>query len=65
VVDLEAQTVSGPVGVNDGGGTDAFEIDPFRKQLLLSGMDDITFTLSQQGGIDAFEAKYQADMPWL
>ena len=65
VVDLEAQTVSGPLGVNDGGGTDSFEIDPFRKQLMLTGMDDITFTLSQQDRIAGFEAKYQADMPWL
>ena len=65
VVDLQAQTVSGPAGVNDGGGTDPFAIDPFRKQLLLSGMDDITFTLSQQDRIAAFEAGYAAQMPWL
>jgi 3-isopropylmalate/(R)-2-methylmalate dehydratase small subunit len=65
VVDLEAQTVSGPVGVNDGGGTDSFEIDPFRKQLLLSGMDDITFTLTQQDRIGEFEARYRANMPWV
>jgi len=65
VVDLEAQTVSGPVGVNDGGGTDGFEIDPFRKQLLLSGMDDITFTMSQQDRIGEFEARYRAAMPWV
>ncbi|HYZ63586.1 MAG TPA: 3-isopropylmalate dehydratase small subunit [Acetobacteraceae bacterium] len=64
-VDLEAQTVSGPVGVNDGGGTDHFEIDPFRKQLLLSGMDDITFTLSQEERIGAFEERYRAAMPWV
>ncbi len=64
-IDLESQTVSGPLGVNDGGGTDNFEIDPFRKQLLLTGMDDITFTLSQQDRIAGFEAKYQAEMPWL
>ena len=64
-VDLEQQTVTGPIGVNDGGGSDHFEIDPFRKQLLLSGMDDITFTLSQQGAIDAFEDRYRAAQPWL
>ncbi len=65
VIDLEAQTVSGPVGVNDGGGTDHFEIDPFRKQLLLTGMDDITFTMSQQDRIAAFEDRYRAELPWL
>ncbi len=65
VVDLEAQTVTGPVGVNDGQGEDHFDIDPFRKQLLLAGMDDITFTLSQADAIASFEGKFDADMPWL
>ena len=65
LVDLEAQTVTGPIGVNDGGGSDHFEIDPFRKQLLLSGMDDITFTMSQQEAIAAFESRYRAELPWL
>ena len=65
VVDLEAQTVTGPVGVDDGFGTDRIEIDPFPKQLLLSGMDDITFTLSQADNIAAFEKRFAAEMPWV
>ena len=65
VVDLEAQTVTGPVGVNDGGGSDHFDIDPFRKQLLLSGVDDITFTMTRQEAIAAFESRYRAELPWL
>ena len=65
VVDLQAQTVTGPIGVNDGFGTDHFDVDPFRKELLLSGLDDISFTLSQQDSIAAFEAKFAAEMPWL
>ena len=65
VVDLEAQEVRGPLGVNDGFGIDGFEIDPFRKELLLAGMDDIAFTLSQQTAIDDFEGRYAAAMPWL
>lgn len=64
-VDLETQTLTGPTGINDGGGSDHFEIDPFRKRLLLSGMDDITFTLGQKPAIDAFEARYREDLPWL
>ena len=64
-IDLETQTVTGPIGINDGGGGDHFEIDPFRKKLLLSGMDDITFTMTQQDRIAAFETRYQADQPWL
>jgi 3-isopropylmalate/(R)-2-methylmalate dehydratase small subunit len=65
VIDLEAQTVTGPVGVNDGFAIDSFEIDPFRKELLLAGMDDITFTLSQDKAIGDFEARYAAEMPWV
>jgi 3-isopropylmalate/(R)-2-methylmalate dehydratase small subunit len=65
VVDLEAQTVTGPVGVNDGFGTDNFDIDPFRKSLLVEGMDDITFTLSQQEAISTFEARYETETPWV
>src|SRR5215468_4707412 len=40
-IDLEAQTVSGPDGVLHG-----FEVDPFRKECLLAGADEVTFTLS-------------------
>ena len=65
VVDLEAQTVTGPAGVSEGSGSDRFDIDPFRKQLLLSGMDDITFTLSQADNIAAFEKRFAAEMPWV
>ncbi len=65
VVDLAAQTVTGPIGVNDGYGEDRFEIDPFRKEMLIAGMDDITFTLSQGEKIGSFEDRYKAAMPWV
>lgn len=65
VVDLKNQTVTGPVGVNDGFGVDSFEIDGFRKELLLAGMDDITFTLSQDKAIATFEDAYLAATPWV
>ena len=65
VVDLEAQTVVGPIGVNDGFAANHFDIDPFRKMLLLEGLDDISFTLRQEKAIAAFEAGYGRAMPWL
>jgi len=65
VVDLEAQTLAGPLGVNDGFAVDGFDIDPFRKMLLLEGMDDISFTLRQQGRIAEFEQRFAAEMPWI
>ena len=59
-VDLQAQTVTAPDGV-----VHAFEIDPFRKQMLLSGQDDIGLTLGYEAQIAAFEASHRAAPPWL
>jgi 3-isopropylmalate/(R)-2-methylmalate dehydratase small subunit len=65
IVDLAAQTVTGPVGVNEGGGADPFAIDVFRKERLLAGQDDITFTLGLAGEIEGFEGRFGAEMPWV
>jgi 3-isopropylmalate/(R)-2-methylmalate dehydratase small subunit len=65
IVDLQAQTVTGPVGVNDGFAIDSFAVDPLRKELLLAGEDEIGFTMREAGRIAAFEADYAAAMPWL
>jgi 3-isopropylmalate/(R)-2-methylmalate dehydratase small subunit len=59
-IDLEAQTVSGPDGV-----VDRFEIDPFRKECLLAGADDISFTLGHCERIAEFENAYEAKIRWL
>ena len=49
-VDLEAQQVT------DGHGLAAsFDIDPFRKENLVNGLDDIGLTLQNEAAIDAFE----------
>jgi 3-isopropylmalate/(R)-2-methylmalate dehydratase small subunit len=52
-VDLEAQTVWLPNGP-----AHRFEIDAYRKHLLLNGLDELGFTLSQIDQIDAFEKTY-------
>ena len=57
--------MTGPAGMSEASGSDRFDIDPFRKQLLLSGMDDVTFTLSQADNIAAFEQRFAAEMPWV
>jgi 3-isopropylmalate/(R)-2-methylmalate dehydratase small subunit len=59
-VDLEAQQVKGPDGA-----LDRFEIDPFRKECLLAGTDDISFTLGQRERIAAFENAYESKVRWL
>lgn len=59
-VDLAKQTIEGP----DGDLTH-FAIDPFRKQCLLGGLDDISLTLEKIAEIEAFEAQQQTREPWL
>ncbi len=54
-VDLEAQTVT-----DDGGWSASFEIDPFRKESLLKGLDEIGQTLKKEDLIAAFEADHPA-----
>jgi len=59
-VDLEQQSVTTPDGESFG-----FEIDPFRKQCILNGLDDIGLTLKHADEIKAFEAKHRQRQPWL
>ena len=59
-IDLVSQTISRPNGVEI-----SFEIDPFRKQCLLDGLDDIGLTFEKETSISQFEAGRKTDMPWL
>ena len=59
-IDLAAQTVTGPDGQRD-----SFAIDPFRKECLIAGTDDITYTLRHGAEIAAFEQVYEARVPWM
>jgi 3-isopropylmalate/(R)-2-methylmalate dehydratase small subunit len=60
VIDLAAQTITRP-----NGGVTTFELEPYRKKLLLEGLDDIGLTLEHASAIDAYEAKLKTDKPWL
>ena len=51
-VDLEACRVLGP-----GGFEATFEVDPFRRECLLNGLDDIGLTLQHEPDITAFEQR--------
>jgi 3-isopropylmalate/(R)-2-methylmalate dehydratase small subunit len=56
-VDLEKQIVK------DGEGLETtFEVDAYRKYLLLNGLDDIGVTLQYEKDIAAFEKRRQAEM---
>ena len=59
-VDLAAQTVT----TSDGRVLN-FEIDQFRKQVLLKGLDNVGWTLSHADEIAAYEARRRQEAPWL
>ncbi|AUJ65080.1 3-isopropylmalate dehydratase small subunit [Aestuarium zhoushanense] len=59
-VDLENQVVT-----TSDGQEFAFEVDAFKKHCLMNGLDDIGLTMEHVSAIDAFEAKSNAERPWL
>jgi 3-isopropylmalate/(R)-2-methylmalate dehydratase small subunit len=59
-IDLESQTIQGPDG-----GEVKFEVDEFRKHLLLNGLDDIGLTLQKVDKVDDFEERQNSSQPWL
>ena len=59
-VDLPAQTVTTPSGRDL-----HFEIDSFRKNALLKGLDNIGWTLSHKEEIDAYENRRKQEAPWV
>ncbi|MBN8892941.1 MAG: 3-isopropylmalate dehydratase small subunit [Acetobacteraceae bacterium SCN 69-10] len=59
-IDLAEQVVVRPNGEKI-----HFEIDPFRKHLLLNGLDDIGQTLQHAPSIDAYEAKQHSEKSWM
>jgi len=59
-VDLPEQTVTTPAN-----GVFSFEVDPFRKQCLLEGLDDIGLTLKEASKIREYEKRRRREAPWL
>lgn len=58
-IDLDTQTImTGAIKLT-------FDINPTRKQLLLSGADHIQSTLDQSAAIAEFEARQVVRRPWL
>ena len=59
-VDLAAQTITKPDGT-----VIPFDVDEFRKQRLLEGLDDIGLTLQHADDIRAYEERRKQEAPWL
>lgn len=51
VIDLPGQTISCPAA----GISEKFDINPYKKQCLLEGLDDIEYLLTRSGEIEAYE----------
>jgi len=59
-VDLVRQRVRTPEGEAFG-----FDIDPFRRECMLEGLDDIGLTLQSADDIRAYEERRRREAPWL
>lgn len=59
-VDLETMTVTTPFQDRF-----AFELDPFRRQCLMEGLDEIGLTLARDTAISKYEAGVAEHRPWM
>ena len=59
-IDLQAGIITLPNGEQW-----PFEVDAFRRDCLLSGLDDIGITLERSEAIRTFERRHQQRFPWL
>ncbi len=59
-IDLEHQVVTTPFQDRI-----TFEIDPFRKDCLLGGLDEVGLTLARGDAIAAYENRNRGELPWL
>ena len=57
IVDLEARTVTAA------GLAERFDVDPFSRERLLDGVDDVGLTLRHEADIAAFEARRESWLP--
>ena len=59
-IDLEVQTVT-----TDSGKVFSFDLDEFRKECLLSGLDEIGLTLTSSDLIKEYEIEREKQHPWV
>jgi 3-isopropylmalate/(R)-2-methylmalate dehydratase small subunit len=59
-IDLEAMLIRRPNGAGI-----AFDLEAFRRDCLLNGLDDIGITMKKEKSIDSFEEKQKKAQPWL
>ena len=42
-----------------------FTMDPFRRDCLIRGLDEVGLTLARDAAIGAYESRLAAERPWL
>ena len=57
-IDLAAQTVT----VMTSGASEHFDINPYKKECLINGYDDIDYLMSMKSEVEAFEKKHAVRM---
>jgi len=58
-IDLPAQEVLWA------GGRERFDLDPFRKECLVAGIDEIDLTLRHESELGEYERRQREETPWL
>lgn len=59
-IDLQGQTVTRPDGK-----VLSFDVDAFRKECMLQGLDEIGLTLQQRRDVSNYEQRRRNEAPWL
>ncbi len=59
-IDLESMTVTTPFQDRF-----VFAMDPFRRDCLMQGLDEVGLTLARDAAIGAYETRLAAERPWL
>ena len=59
-IDLETCSITLPDGT-----VWSFEVDAFRRDCLMKGLDDIGITLESASAIKSFEQRHEERFPWL
>ena len=59
-IDLETMTVTAPFQDRF-----VFDLDPFRRQCLMEGLDEVGLTLARDTAISKFEAMLDDHRPWI
>ena len=62
---VDVVQVRQPFGIVGQNGVGTFEVDEFRKECMLQGLDEIGLTLQSRRDVSAYEQRRRNEAPWL